>query len=116
MRIPREDFPPGFAEVTQPLLDARLRTLEKLGQEEKLVCSYILEAFPELGRGPMCDEIVRGTGLPETTVSACLERLDGIDFMKVDAGTGQILVLYPLSSIPCPHRVHMKGKKPVYAM
>ncbi len=44
------------------------------------------------------------------------KRKSAIARVRVTPGTGQILVLYPLSSIPCPHRVHMAGKKPVYAM
>jgi hypothetical protein len=116
MAVNPDDYPAGFAEYVQPLLDARNRTLRMMNQHEKLVCRYILEAFPEMGRGPMLHEIVENVRLPEENVAACLTRLDDIDMLKYDEDTGQVLVLYPLSTIPCPHRVQITGKKPIYAM
>lgn len=111
-----DDYPPGFAEYAQPLLNARIRTLEAMKRSEKKICEYILRAFPELGRGPVFNEIVSNTRLSDETVDLCLERLNKIDMLKYDRENRQVLVLYPLSSVPCPHQVHIKGKKPVYAM
>ena len=116
MKLNPDDYPPGFAQYAQPLLDARIRTLAAINSAEKLICKQILEAFPEKGCGPMFDEIVKGTGLPEENVSAGLDRLNQIDMIKYDEETGQVLVIYPLSTIPCPHQVHIKGKKSLYAM
>lgn len=116
MIINPEDYPQGFAEMAQRMLNARERTLKLMNLQEKLICKYILESFPVLGRGPMFDEIVENTRLPEENVGTGLEHLNGIDMLKYDEETGQVLVIYPLSSITCPHEVHIKGKKPVYGM
>jgi hypothetical protein len=114
--IQTEDYPPGFAEYTRPMLEARRRALAAMSPDENRVCHYILEAWPELGRGPSFDEVLAGTGLSTEATAACLDRLNKIDMLKYDAKEEQVLVLYPLSSIPCPHRVHIEGQKPVYAM
>lgn len=116
MIINPENYPPGFAEFAQPLLDARIRTLQKMSRYEKRICRYILDSFPHLGRGPAFHEIVENSQLSANSVSECLERLNEIDMLKYDKEAQQVLVLYPLSSIPCPHQVHLKGKKTVYAM
>ena len=116
MIINPEDYPECFAKLAQRMLDARKHTLKLMNSHEKLICKYILNAFPELGRGPMFDEIVENTLLPEENVASGLERLNSIDMLKFDEETGQVLVLYPLSGISCPHEVHIKGKKPVYGM
>jgi len=116
MAINSADYPPGFAEYVRPLLDARERTLSRMSREEKLICKSILNAFPELGRGPAFEEIVEKTGLSPDEVTERLEHLNGIDMLKYDADNARVIVLYPLSDISCPHRVHIKGKKPLYAM
>lgn len=116
MTINAGDYPPGFAEYAGRVLDARLRVLRMLSTHEKLVCRCILEAFPRLGRGPAFEEVVEETGLTGDEVETCLARLDEIDMLKYDDEAGRMLVLYPLSDVPCPHRVHISGKKPVYAM
>lgn len=116
MIINAGDYPPGFAEYAGRVLEARLRVLKMLSPHEKLVCRCILEAFPRLGRGPAFEEVVEETGLTRDEVVASLARLDGIDMLKYDEEAGRVLVLYPLSDIPCPHRVHISGGKPVYAM
>ncbi|MFC1895575.1 hypothetical protein ACFL0Q_02785 [Thermodesulfobacteriota bacterium] len=111
-----EDFPPGFTEYVQPLFDARQRTLQKMTSHEKLVCKSVLEAFPALGRGPTSHELVTGTALTEEQVMQSLLRLNSIDMLKYDERDARVLVLYPLSDIPCAHRVHIRGKRAVYAM
>ncbi len=116
MIIKTDDYPPGFAAHAQPILNARLRTLKNMSPQEKLICRFILEAFPRLGRGPQFEEIIEGTGLSVEEAAASLGRLNKIDMLKYDEETGSVLVLYPLSGIPCPHTVRMKGKEPVYAM
>jgi hypothetical protein len=110
------DYPPGFTDYVQPLFNARQRTLQRMTRQEKLVCRHILEIFPVLGHGPSVDELVASTGLPRTHVVESLGRLDSCDMLKYDAQAGQVLVLYPLSDIPCPDRVHLRGWQPLYAM
>jgi len=111
-----EDYPPGFIEYVQPLLNARQRALQQMTSEEKLICKHILESFPLLGRGPNVAEIVSGTGLPRVKVVESLRRLNAIDMLKYESQTGRVLVLYPISDIPCPHRVYLQDKRPLYAM
>jgi hypothetical protein len=110
------EYPPGFVEYLQPLLEARQRALRNLSSHERLLCTRMLELFPKLGRGPNVDELATSSGLPTEHIIACLERLDATDFLKYDTGTRQVLVLYPLSAIPCPHRVYLQSRAPLYAM
>ncbi len=116
MIIPPDEYPPGFADGIQPLFNARQRTLQGMTPQEKLICRHILETFPALGRGPSVGELIVSTGLPGAQVVESLVRLDSCDMLKYDAQTGHVLVLYPLSDIPCPHRVYLRGQRPLYAM
>ena len=116
MIILPDEYPPGFADYIQPLFNARQRTLQRMIPQEKLVCKHVLEIFPVLGRGPSTDELIASTGLPRAQVVESLVRLDSCDMLKYDVQTGYVLVLYPLSDIPCPHRVYLQGQQPLYAM
>ena len=116
MRIPPEAYPPGFADYLQPLLDARLRFLEKISSNEKLICREIIAAFPELGRGPTVDELAERTGLPQSDVKTTLSHLNDRDMLKYDAETGCVIALYPFSDVLCPHQVQLAGKQRLYAM
>ena len=116
MRIPPEAYPPGFADYLQPLLDARLRFLEKISSNEKLICREIIAAFPELGRGPTAAELAERTTLSLDHVATRLTHLSTRDMLKYDAETGCVIALYPFSDVPCPHRVQLAGKQRLYAM
>ncbi len=116
MIIPPDEYPPGFTDYIQPLFNARQRTLQRMTPQEKLVCKHILQIFPALGHGPSVDDLVASTGLPRAQVIESLGRLDSCDMLKYDGQTCQVVVLYPLSDIPCPHRVYLRGQQPLYAM
>ncbi len=54
--------------------------------------------------------------MPEHDVVKRLEVLSAKDFLKYDSQSGRILALYPFSDVPCPHRVTLLGKAPLYGM
>jgi hypothetical protein len=116
MTLHSAEYPAGFVEYLQPMLAARQRALRNLSPHERLLCTRMLELFPKLSRGPNVDELAASSGVPTEHIIPCLERLDAIDFLKYDTRTRQVLVLYPLSAIPCPHRVYLHSKQPLYAM
>jgi hypothetical protein len=116
MPLRPEDYPPGFAAYVQPLLDARQRVLQRLSDEERYLCHQILEMFFRYGRGSAIDELVSIAPFSTEKVTACIERLNSIDFLKYDASTRQVVVLYPFSSPSGPDRVHIPGKPQLYGM
>ena len=116
MNIPPEAYPPRFADYLQPLLDARLRFLQEISSNEKLICREIIAAFPGLGRGPTVDELAERTGLQQSDVETTLTHLNDRDMLKYDAQTGCVIALYPFSDVPCPHQVQLVGKQRLYAM
>ncbi|PON15163.1 hypothetical protein C2W62_25255 [Candidatus Entotheonella serta] len=116
MIIPRRAFPPGFAEWLQPLLNARRAFLLRMSLVERGIGTEIIERFRRFGRGPTESEIAQGVGMPEHDVVKRLEVLSAKDFLKYDSQSGRILALYPFSDVPCPHRVTLLGKAPLYGM
>jgi hypothetical protein len=116
MPLRSEDYPPGFATYVQPLLDARQRVLQRLSDAERYICHHILETFFRCGRGPTIDELVSTASFSLEKVTSCIERLNNIDFLKYDATSRQVVVLYPFSAPPGPDRVHLLGKPQLYGM
>ena len=116
MPLRPEDYPPGFAAYVQPLLDARQRVLQRLSDEELAICHQILEMFFRCGRGPTMDELVSVASFSTEQVTACIERLNSIDFLKYDASSRQVVVLYPFSVLSGPDCVHLPGKPHLYGM
>ena len=102
MPLRPEDYPPGFAAYVQPLLDARQRILQRLSDEERSLCHQILEMFFRCGRGPTIDELISAASFSTEKITECIERLNSIDFLKYDASTRQVVVLYPFSALPGP--------------
>lgn len=116
MPLRPEDYPPGFATYVQPLLDARQRVLQRLSDEERYLCQQILEMFFRCGRGPTIDELVSTASFSVEKVTAYIERLNRMDFLKYDASSRQVVVLYPFSALPGPDRVYIPGKPQLYGM
>ena len=116
MPLRPEDYPPGFAAYVQPLLEARQRILQRLSDEERCLCHQILAMFFRCGRGPTIDELVSDISFSIEKVAARIERLNSIDFLKYDANSRQVVVLYPFSALLGPDRVHIPGKPPLYGM
>lgn len=116
MRLSRHAYPPGFADYLQPMLDARLRFQDTMSAAVRRVCLAIIEAFPELGRGPSVAEVAERAGLPLVEVHTTLERLNERDVVKYGADGGAVMALYPFSDVECPHRVRLAGRRRLYAM
>jgi len=72
--------------------------------------------FFHCGRGPTTDELVSTASFSTEKVISSIERLNSIDFLKYDASTRQVVVLYPFSALPGPDRVHIPGKPQLYGM
>jgi hypothetical protein len=111
-----EDYPPGFAAYVQPLLDARRRVLQRLSDEERHLCHQILEMFFRCGRGPAIDELVSAASFSTEKVISRIERLNSSDFLKYDAGTRQVAVLYPFSAPSGADRVQIPGRPLLHGM
>jgi hypothetical protein len=116
MPLRPEDYPPGFAAYVQPLLEARQRTLQRLSDEERYVCHQILAMFFRCGRGPTIDELVSTVSFSMEKVTACVERLNSIDFLKYDASTRQVVVLYPFSALSGTDCVQIPGRPLLHGM
>lgn len=111
-----EDYPPGFASYVQPLLDARKRVLQCLSDEERYLCHQILEMFFRCGRGPTINELVSVASFSTEKVTDYVERLNNTDFLKYDASTQQVVVLYPFSALPGPDWVQISGRPLLHGM
>jgi hypothetical protein len=86
------------------------------GNQENQVRRFIFRTFLELGRAPKVEEI-RGTlklSLEEAT--ECLEGLEQRDLILREIGTQNIIAACPVSVIPTPNRVVLKGGKEIYAL
>jgi hypothetical protein len=116
MPLRSEDYPPGFAAYVQPLLDARLRVLQRLSDEERYLCHQILEMFFCYGHGPTIDELVSITSFSTETVISSIERLNSIDFLKYDASSRRVVVLYPFSALSGTDCVQIPGKPLLHGM
>lgn len=76
----------------------------------------LLQAFPRFG-GPPDRQWIQATAAtygvePEATLDRLAER----DLIHRDRATGAITSAYPFSGSPTPHRVEVRGGRPVYAM
>jgi hypothetical protein len=111
-----EDYPPGFAAYVQPLLGARQRILQRLSDEERYLCHQILEMFFRCGRGPTIDELVSVAAFSMEKVTSYIERLNSVDFLKYDASTRQVVVLYPFSALSGTDCVQIQGKPLLHGM
>ena len=116
MPLRPEDYPPGFAAYVQPLLDARLRVLQRLSDEERYLCHQILEMFLRCGHGPTVDELVSIAPFSSEKVTECVDRLNSIDFLKYDASSRRVVVLYPFLALSGTDCVQIPGKPLLHGM
>ena len=113
MRIPRHEFPEGFADWLQPLFDGRERFVDGLSPAERWVCQTVVDRFIETGAGLSVDALLAEGDFARAELEAALARLDERDMLVLEGG--RVLALYPFSERPCDHRVRV-GANRFYGM
>lgn len=109
MRLPAHEFPDGFVDMVQPLLDGRHRFVESLSSAERWVCTAVVDAFVGGGSGPTRSTLIQAGVFSAPEVDAALAHLDARDMLVLQAD--RVLALYPFSDRPCPHRVRVGAKR-----
>jgi hypothetical protein len=62
------------------------------------------------------DELISAASFSAEKITECIERLNNIDFLKYDASTRQVVVLYPFSALPGPDCVQIPGRPLLHGM
>jgi Alkylmercury lyase len=88
---------------------------KRLTAAERGLYQWILRAFAEHGSPPL-DQLHAVASSLELDVEQALRRLAEEDLVHRGRTDGQIVVAYPFSGVPTPHRVRIGGGSEAYAM
>lgn len=93
----------------------RSERLERLTEGERKLYRWILHTFAQ-GRKPEVEELCDAASRLDVDVERAMATLAREDLVHQDPGSGEILVAYPFSGRPTPHRVRLAGDREVDAM
>ncbi len=101
-------LPDGVKTVADRLSAARLNT------QEDQVRRHVLRSFAS-GTTPTTVTLAKQCGLSSIQVREILLRLMAMDLLSLDSTEETVLVAYPFSSAPTPHRVRLTSQE-VFAL
>jgi hypothetical protein len=93
----------------------RSERLARLTEGERELYRWVLRTFAQ-GRRPEVEELCDTASRLDVDVETAMARLAREDLVHQDPGSGEILVAYPFSGRPTPHRVRLAGAREVDAM
>jgi hypothetical protein len=87
----------------------------RLEPTERALYREILRTFGN-GERPTRDRLTPLARGLDLDLASALDRLEELDLVRADPDTGEVVVAYPFSGRPTPHRLELAGGREAYAM